>query len=325
MEISKLVASFKLAKHARTEAETERFYDSHLKHVLDYFERIKLADLDDITTEIVDAYLGEMKDNGLKQKTLNNRLGIIKQLIKLKKRPEDYTHEQKLIMEDIKAKKPEPEHYKALSREEFIQFLSYVSNLSETKPQALKRKITMILSIGSGARNSEIRNIKLDDIDYDHKRIMLRHTKTHVTRHILMDDNTAKLIKKHITLSKPNTYLIQNELSKGTISRCMLQKYFLEASKVLGFQVSTHILRATFITMMIEDGASLGYVMQLAGHKHLSTTEIYLHMVDKNIADEYEIHNPLAQMDRDSWKSAESVDSLLDSILVDADNFDARA
>ena len=325
MEIKDLVASFKLAKHARTEAETERFYNSHLKHVTDYFERIKLTDLDNITTEIVDAYLGEMKDNGLSQKTRNNRLGIIKQLIKLKKRPDDYTKEQKLIMEDIKAKKPEPEHYRALSRDEFVRFLNYVLNLSETKPQMLKRKVTMLLSIGSGARNAEIRNIKLEDIDYDHKRIMLRHTKTHVTRHILMDDNMVSLIKKHIELSKPTDYLIQNELSKGTISRAMLQRYFLEATKVLGFQVSTHILRATFITMMIEDGASLGYVMQLAGHKHLSTTEIYLHMVDKKIADEYETHNPLAQIERDSWKPADSVGSSLDSILVGVNDFNARA
>ena len=323
MQIDLLINSFRRAKHGRTCDETERFYDSHLKSVEEYFKRIKLTDLDDITTEMVDDYLGEMKDNGLSQKTRNNRLGIIKQLIKLKKRPEDYTHEQKLIMEDIKAKKAESKHYPALSREQFAKFLKYVSQFDDKRPQQLKRKVAMLLSIGSGARNFEIRNIKLSDIDYDHKRIMLSHTKTRDKRPILLDSRTLKTIKNFVALAKPEKYLIQNEMTKDMMSRTMLQKYYLEASEKLGFQVCTHILRATFITMMIEDGTSLGFVMQLAGHKHLSTTEIYLHMVDRKIAEEYEEHNPLAQFERQSWKKAEVVNDLFEPTAVDLKELDA--
>jgi len=324
-QIEKLIESFKHAKKAGTTEETQRFYRDHLKPVEQWINDIGLTDINDITADMVDDFIGDMKDAGLSQKTLNNRLGIIKQLIKLRLLPYEYTKEQNIIMEKIKARPTDPDHYPALTREQFKKFIEYVSELDESKPQQLKRKIAFLLFIGSGARNSEVRNIRIEDIDYDHKRIYLNHTKCHDGRHILLDNRAIELLKKHIKLNKPETYIIQNEMSKGVMSRTMVQKYFLEATAKLGFHVCTHILRATFITMMIEDGTSLGFVMQLAGHKHLSTTERYLHMVDKRIADEYEIHNPIAQLDRDGWIPSALVKNVFDSMMIDSDKIEVRA
>ena len=318
MEITKLIESFKRTKMAQTTEETQRFYRDHLKSVEKWIQDVGLTDINDITADMVNDYIIDLKNDGKSQKTINNRLGIIKQLIKLRLLPYEYTKEQNIIMQGIMARPTDPEHYPALSREEFGKFLRYVKKLDESKPQELKRKVAFLLVIGSGARNTEVRNIRIQDIDYDHKRIILNHTKTHDKRHIFLDNKTILLLKKHIEVNKPTKYIIQNEMTKGIMSRTMIQKYFHEATDELGFHVCTHILRATFITMMIEDGTSLGSVMKLAGHKHLTTTERYLHMVDDRIAAEYEQHNPLAQSEQDEWIPAERITSTTDNVLMDA-------
>lgn len=317
MEIKKLIESFKRTKMAQTTEETQRFYRDHLKSVEKWIDDVGLKDINDITADMVNDYIIDLKNDGLSQKTINNRLGIIKQLIKLRLLPYEYTKEQNFIMQGILARPTDPEHYPALTREQFSQFLNYVKKLDENKPQELKRKIAFLLFIGSGARNSEVRNIRLQDVDYDHKRIILKHTKTHDQRHIFLDKKTILLLQKHIAINNPTTYIIQNETTKGVMSRTMVQKYFLEATSELGFHVCTHILRATFITMMIEDGTSLGSVMKLAGHKHLTTTERYLHMVDDRIAAEYEKHNPLAQIEQGDWIPAEQINKTSDIVLLD--------
>ena len=318
MEISKLIESFKRTKMAQTTEETQRFYRDHLKSVENWIQDVGLTDINDITADMVNDYIIDLKADDLSQKTINNRLGIIKQLIKLRLLPYEYTKEQNIIMQGIMARPTDPEHYPALTREQFSKFLRYVEKLDENKPQELKRKIAFLLFIGSGARNTEVRNIRLQDVDYDHKRIILNHTKTHDARHIFLDKRTILLLKKHIKLNNPTTYIIQNEMTKGMMSRTMVQKYFLEATAALGFHVCSHILRATFITMMIEDGTSLGSVMQLAGHKHLTTTERYLHMVDDRVAAEYEKHNPIAQSEQGEWIPAEQINTTSDNVFLDA-------
>ena len=322
MHLNQLVDSFKKSKLATTSNETVRFYESHLNSVLEFFNKEELEDLEDITSDLVYDYLLEMKANGLAYKTRLFRLGIVKQLIKLKKRPYQYTQEQAMIM-DIVLAKEDSEHYPALNKKQFKAFADYVMNIDEKDVHQFKRKIAMLLSIGSGARNSEIRHIRVKDIDFDNKRILLSHTKTKVSRSILLTDDTARLVRRYIEVAKPKVYLIENETNNGLIGRQMIQKYYWQVSEKLGFTVCTHILRATFITMMIADGTAIPYVMEIVGHKHLSTTERYIHLVDEDIVEQYEIHNPLAQIERSGWKPAEKVNDLLESLKVDSQTFEA--
>ena len=134
MEISKLIESFKRTKMAQTTEETQRFYRDHLKSVEQWIQDVGLKDINDITADMVNDYIIDLKADGLSQKTINNRLGIIKQLIKLRLLPYEYTKEQNIIMQGIMARPTDPEHYPALTREQFSKFLRYVEKLDENKP-----------------------------------------------------------------------------------------------------------------------------------------------------------------------------------------------
>lgn len=97
MEITKLIESFKRTKMAQTTEETQRFYRDHLKSVEKWIQDVGLTDINDITADMVNDYIIDLKNDGKSQKTINNRLGIIKQLIKLRLLPYEYTKEQNII------------------------------------------------------------------------------------------------------------------------------------------------------------------------------------------------------------------------------------
>ena len=83
-----------------------------------------------------------------------------------------------------------------------------------------------------------------------------------------------------------------NRLTSGKLREIV--KFHL--SKVSTLQKRTpHVLRHTFATVMINNGADIRAVQELLGHESLSTTEIYTHVTFKELRDEYEKAHPREQ------------------------------
>ena len=97
---------------------------------------------------------------------------------------------------------------------------------------------------------------------------------------------------------KTQTFLFPSESSVlGHITRDTFFKNIKKLAVDAGFdetKVSPHTLRHSFATHLLDYGADLRSVQSMLGHESISTTEIYTHVVTKQLTDEVFTKHPLA-------------------------------
>ena len=126
--------------------------------------------------------------------------------------------------------------------------------------------------IDTGARISEILNIKISNINYSNNTIYLDVTKTHNSRYVPYTEATKVLLKKYI---EENDFK-NNKLFDLSISG--VESLFRRIKDRLNLnKFHPHMLRHTLATKLHKNGVSIMIVQKIMGHKNISTTERYIH------------------------------------------------
>ena len=152
----------------------------------------------------------------------------------------------------------------------------------------------------TGIRVSELVNIKLRDINTYNKEIKILG-KGSKERIVMYSSDCAKLLDEYIKdkrrmLNKQNSeYLILNK-NGGKMSTTSVREILnkLKLLSCTNSKVSPHMLRHTFATDMLNNGADLVSVKELLGHESLDTTSIYTHVSNEQIKKIYNNTHPRA-------------------------------
>ena len=149
----------------------------------------------------------------------------------------------------------------------------------------------------TGARISEVINLELNQIDFE-ECIIRVVGKGKKERIIPLDDVAIEALDNYINNYRP--FLIKNEtrnyvfLNKNgeKISRQMIFKILKNLANKVGItkEISPHTLRHSFASNLLNNGADLRVIQELLGHENLETTEIYSHLQNKKIKDDYNNH-----------------------------------
>lgn len=154
-------------------------------------------------------------------------------------------------------------------------------------PKQLKHRVLITLMYSCGLRCFELQNIKLKDFDFERKQLHIKNAKCNKDRIVPLSDIMIKGLQKYIETELPLNYLFtglipETPLFKSKYSIRGIQWIVKEASKKAGIikDVSTHTLRHTYATHLLEDGLNIVMIQKLLGHSHIETTMIYLHLVN---------------------------------------------
>ncbi len=160
-----------------------------------------------------------------------------------------------------------------------------------------KRAVIILLLYGCGLRLAELTAIKLNDISFDDMTIKVTG-KGDKQRIVPLVPRVAERLKKYSVLrseicKSDNNFLILSDEGEN-ISRSEVYRTVREVLTAMGVEGkrSPHVLRHTFATHLMSEGAGIETVKELLGHANLSTTQIYTHSTIKELIDAYRSAHP---------------------------------
>ena len=167
-------------------------------------------------------------------------------------------------------------------------------NVCENNPLGIRNKCLLEVLLATGARISEIINIKLKDMDLSNQEIKVLG-KGNKERIVFINEHAVDSINDYLNNSR-NILLGNKQSDKLFINhiggdltdrgvRTILDNIIKQSS--LNIKVTPHMFRHTFATMLLNEGCDLKSVQELLGHVNMSTTQIYTHLTGDYIKEMY--------------------------------------
>jgi site-specific recombinase XerD len=269
------------------------------------FEKISISDLtvDDIrkirSTDIIEfiIYTKMERDNGTSARM--RKLSALKSFFKYAYQKKNYIDSNPT--ENVDAPKKGTTLPKYLTVKEAIRLLETVREDVES-PTNQRDYSIIALFLNTGMRLSELVGLNLESFDRDvvTVRVIGKGNKERViylndaARRAVIDYIRVRLDPKYIITSDKAFFLSrrQNRISAKTV-QWMIGKY-IELAGLGGRGLSVHKLRHTAATLMYQSGAvDIRVLKDALGHEQLNTTQIYTHLVSKNL-EEAMGKNPLS-------------------------------
>lgn len=194
-----------------------------------------------------------------------------------------YMYRNDFIEYDYTVKIPTMKGYKPIKEIYFddeIQMI-FSSIKGNSRSATMKRCIFAIL-LDTGMRQEEVCKIKLDDINYKQRYIIVHGAKGHADRRVPVSTATIRYINKYLQrrmmpLEGDADLLFCNNEGKP-LKEWSIRGYCKTHVKNIGIEKgNTHLFRHTFITRKCLESKDAFYIQQIAGHEDLSTTRKYYH------------------------------------------------
>jgi site-specific recombinase XerD len=180
---------------------------------------------------------------------------------------------------------PYPKH----PRQRVPQVLSpeEVGRLIEAATNLQARAILMLL-YSTGIRRSELVQLRVEDIDSQRMMVRIRQGKGGNDREVPLCPKLLATLREYWRWKKPRTWLFPSAFaSRGDqhLSDKSVWHACAEAARHAGLKkhVAPHMLRHSFATHLLEDGADLPTIQMLLGHADLRATSIYLHLSRRHL------------------------------------------
>jgi integrase/recombinase XerD len=168
-----------------------------------------------------------------------------------------------------------------LTQEEAVRLIDSASNL-------FHRAMLMTL-YSTGMRRAELCHLQVADIDSVRMLIHIRHGKRNRDRDVPLSPKLLETLREYWRWMHPKTYLFPGTKdgwrADKPITPKVLWEACREAAQAAGItkDVRPHLLRHSFATHLLENGADLPTVQLLLGHSDLKATSIYLHLSERHL------------------------------------------
>ena len=260
-------------------ALTIKAYGKDIQSFLDFLkEEYKDENLKEVNYSQIRTWIIKMVNQNISNRSINRKISSLNSFFKFLIKTE-YIKINPLVKH--KALKTSKKVQVPFSEEEINSVLNKISHTDSF--EGVRNKLIIELFYATGIRRIELINIKLKDIDLESKtvKILGKRDKERVIPllNMLVDSIKNYLEKrKFLEVIEDKDYLLLTvkgvKLYETLVYRIINEYFSLASSKV---KKSPHILRHSFATHLLNQGAELNAVKELLGHSSLAATQVYTH------------------------------------------------
>lgn len=271
---------------------TKKAYENDLKQYQLYLFQKKINSITKVTKEDLRDYLVFLNKEGNQERSIAHKITVLRQFYKYLEIENIIKNNPTLYIEMPKLRHSLP---KVLSIEEVDKLLDIPLNSAYD----FRNKAMLELMYATGLRISELINLKVHDINLDMATARV-HGKGNKERIVPIGDYALAALTVYVEYYR--TKLLKKKYSDDLFlsSRCsaMSRQAFFKIIKALAItqniktDFSPHTLRHSFATHLLENGADLRSIQELLGHSDISTTQIYTHLSNQLLKDNYVEHHP---------------------------------
>ena len=247
-----------------------------------------------VSKEDIKAYLNYLKQIGKKPSTISRNLASIRSFyqfsIRNKKIKNDPT-------EDVQSPKIEKRVPSVLTAQEVELLLEQPKDVDL---KGTRDKAMLEFAYATGMRVTEIINLNIEDVNLEGEYVICRVGSKQ--RNIPLGSLSLKALKEYIDDARP--YLIRDESEEALFvnvngTRLTRQgfwkivKYYKEQAHIEK-DITPHVLRHSFATHLLQNGADLKAIQTMLGHSDISSTQVYMQFQDPGIKNEYKKAHPRA-------------------------------
>ncbi len=243
----------------------------------------------DINIELVRDYLRKLYDDKYSNRSISRKVSSLKSYFK-------YLESEGIIKDNFMRLISNPKIEKTLPNYLNYDDLEKLLNFPDkSNKYGLRDALILEMLYSSGVRVSELANMRLADIDFNERKILILG-KGSKERYVYYGTKCANLLGKYLKIDHRNSpYLFIGKRNEKLNER-EIRAIVTDTAKKAGIavHVTPHTLRHTYATHMLNEGADLKSVGDLLGHESLSTTQIYTHVSNERLRQVYLKAHPRA-------------------------------
>ncbi len=271
-------------------------YQTDLIDFIDYLAiQFGVVSLKEVNHNFIRSWLAQQKEKGLTAKSINRKISSLRSFFKYHLRMGEIAATPMANIISPKISKRLPVFVKEEDARKLIEAVSQSADTWKT----LNTKMLITIFYATGMRLSELINLRERQIDFSRSQIKVLG-KGNKERIIPVSSGVIENIRSYQELKKERFEKADDFILITEKGKKLYPKYaYLLVNQVLGEATtlekkSPHVLRHSFATHLMNNGADLNAVKELLGHTSLAATQIYTHTTVEKLKDVYKKAHPKA-------------------------------
>ena len=275
--------------------QTVQTYEESLRAFVSYLTfRDNSLSIDSVDTDLIRDWMESLMDKGNSASTINKNLSALRSFYRFALKRGLVKKDPAYAVTGPKKSKPLPQFLREGEMDRLLDGLEWDSSFNNVRARTI-----LILFYETGLRRSEL--VGLDDKDVDYDAAQLKVTgKRNKQRIVPFGAELAEQLKYYQAVRQEKfgetsgaMFLSdKGERISGEQVYQIVRKYLSMVTSLK--KRSPHVLRHTFATAMLNNGAGLETIKNLLGHASVSTTEIYTHTTFEQLKRIYKEAHPRA-------------------------------